>query len=79
LKRDIRRQSALDKKRAHIEKTIQEGLKNAKKTGDDKKFKMVATRQMVWIVFLLLYGLLPYRKLIMVRSEIRYAVWPRSE
>ncbi|KAJ3070564.1 hypothetical protein HDU98_006458 [Podochytrium sp. JEL0797] len=37
LKRDEKRQDALDKKRAHIEQSIQEGLRHAKKTGDDKK------------------------------------------
>jgi hypothetical protein len=77
LKRDIRRQSALDKKRAHMEKTIQEGLKNAKKTGDDKKFKMVATRQMVRIVFCFFMACY-LDKLMMMSSEIRYASWSRS-
>lgn len=46
-KRDINRKEALEKKRAHIEKSIQEGLKHAKKTGDDKKLGMVASRQKV--------------------------------
>jgi ATPase subunit of ABC transporter with duplicated ATPase domains len=37
--------AALDKKRAHIEKSIQEGLKQAKQKGDDKKLQMVASRR----------------------------------
>jgi ATPase subunit of ABC transporter with duplicated ATPase domains len=37
--------AALDKKRAHIEKSIQEGLKQAKQKGDDKKLQMVASRK----------------------------------
>ncbi|KAJ3046599.1 hypothetical protein HDU99_009740, partial [Rhizoclosmatium hyalinum] len=45
LKRDEKRQDALDKKRAHIEKSIQDGLRHAKKTGDDKKLGMVKSRQ----------------------------------
>ncbi|KAJ3404710.1 hypothetical protein HDV05_007032 [Chytridiales sp. JEL 0842] len=45
LKRDTKWQDALDRKRAHIEKSIQEGIKHAKRTGDDKKFGMVASRQ----------------------------------
>ncbi|TPX32529.1 hypothetical protein SmJEL517_g04365 [Synchytrium microbalum] len=40
-----RQQDALDKKREHIEKSIQEGLKAARKSGDDKKLGMVASRQ----------------------------------
>ncbi|KAI8616709.1 P-loop containing nucleoside triphosphate hydrolase protein [Chytriomyces sp. MP71] len=44
-KRDRKRQEALDKKREHIEKSIQDGLRHAKKTGDDKKMGMVKSRQ----------------------------------
>ncbi|KAJ3062102.1 hypothetical protein HK102_008878, partial [Quaeritorhiza haematococci] len=44
-KRDIRRKEALDKKKAHIEKSIQEGLRKAKQSGDDKKLNMVASRK----------------------------------
>jgi ATP-binding cassette, subfamily F, member 3 len=44
-KRDERRQEALDKKKAHIQKSIEEGYRHAKKTGDDKKLGMVASRQ----------------------------------
>ncbi|KAI9352090.1 P-loop containing nucleoside triphosphate hydrolase protein [Obelidium mucronatum] len=44
-KRDEKRQDALEKKRAHIEKSIQDGLRHAKKTGDDKKLGMVKSRQ----------------------------------
>jgi ATP-binding cassette, subfamily F, member 3 len=36
---------SVDKKRAHAEKSIQEGLKQAKKSGDDKKLGMVASRK----------------------------------
>ncbi|KAJ3213268.1 hypothetical protein HDU67_003111 [Dinochytrium kinnereticum] len=43
--RDERRKEALDKKKEHIQKSIQEGLKQAKKSGDDKKLGMVASRQ----------------------------------
>ncbi|KAJ3097813.1 hypothetical protein HK100_005252 [Physocladia obscura] len=43
--RDIHRVEALEKKKAHIEKSIQEGLRHAKKTGDDKKLGMVKSRQ----------------------------------
>ncbi|KAJ3035967.1 hypothetical protein HDV00_003261 [Rhizophlyctis rosea] len=34
-----------DRKRTHIEKSIQEGIRKAKKSGDDKKLGMVASRQ----------------------------------
>ncbi|KAJ3105805.1 hypothetical protein HDU96_008406 [Phlyctochytrium bullatum] len=43
--RDERRHEALEKKREHIQKSIQEGLRSAKKHGDDKKLGMVASRQ----------------------------------
>ncbi|KAJ3094318.1 hypothetical protein HDU97_008246 [Phlyctochytrium planicorne] len=43
--RDVRRKEALEKKRDHIQKSINEGLKQAKKSGDDKKLGMVASRQ----------------------------------
>ncbi|KAI8849289.1 P-loop containing nucleoside triphosphate hydrolase protein [Chytridium lagenaria] len=43
--RDEKRQDALDKKKEHIQKSIQEGLRAAKKSGDDKKLGMVASRQ----------------------------------
>ncbi|KAJ3371217.1 hypothetical protein HDU91_005488 [Kappamyces sp. JEL0680] len=36
---------ALDKKRAHIENSIQQGLKQAKEKGDDKKLSQVASRK----------------------------------
>ncbi|KAJ7228264.1 P-loop containing nucleoside triphosphate hydrolase protein [Mycena pura] len=38
-------QEALDKKREHIEKSIQQGIASAKKTGDDNRQRMVKTRQ----------------------------------
>jgi ATPase subunit of ABC transporter with duplicated ATPase domains len=38
--------AALEKKKAHIEKSIQNGLKQAKEHGDDKKLKMVASRRL---------------------------------
>ncbi|KAI8893693.1 P-loop containing nucleoside triphosphate hydrolase protein [Globomyces pollinis-pini] len=38
-------QSALDKKKAHIERSIQESLKQAKSKGDDKKLLQVASRK----------------------------------
>ncbi|KAK7062089.1 iron complex transport system ATP-binding protein [Favolaschia claudopus] len=38
-------QEALDKKREHIEKSIQQGKESAKKTGDDNRLKMVKSRQ----------------------------------
>jgi ATPase subunit of ABC transporter with duplicated ATPase domains len=37
--------AALEKKKAHIEKSIQEGLRQAKARGDDKKLSMVASRK----------------------------------
>ncbi|KAI9357920.1 P-loop containing nucleoside triphosphate hydrolase protein, partial [Zopfochytrium polystomum] len=44
-KRDVRRQEAMDKKKAHIEKSIQEAVKSAKRSGDDKKLTQAASRQ----------------------------------
>ncbi|KAF7352440.1 Iron complex transport system ATP-binding protein [Mycena venus] len=38
-------QEALDKKREHIEKSIQQGKESAKKTGDDNRMRMVKSRQ----------------------------------
>jgi ATP-binding cassette, subfamily F, member 3 len=42
-----RMKEAVDKKRAHIEKSIVEGTRAAKKSGDDKKLGMVASRKSV--------------------------------
>ena len=36
---------ALEKKKKHIERSIQQGLKHAKQKGDDKKLSMVASRK----------------------------------
>jgi ATPase subunit of ABC transporter with duplicated ATPase domains len=52
-RRDLRRVEALEKKRAHVEKSIREGLKAAKKHGDDKKLGMVASRRKVCTEFVL--------------------------
>ncbi|KAJ6515472.1 P-loop containing nucleoside triphosphate hydrolase protein [Mycena sanguinolenta] len=38
-------QEALDKKREHIEKSIQQGKESAKKTGDENRMRMVKSRQ----------------------------------
>ncbi|KAJ7223921.1 P-loop containing nucleoside triphosphate hydrolase protein [Mycena rebaudengoi] len=38
-------QEALDKKREHVEKSIQQGMASAKKTGDDNRQRMVKSRQ----------------------------------
>ncbi|KAJ7831894.1 P-loop containing nucleoside triphosphate hydrolase protein [Mycena leptocephala] len=38
-------QEALDKKREHIEKSIQQGIASAKKTGDENRQRMVKSRQ----------------------------------
>ncbi|KAJ7098765.1 P-loop containing nucleoside triphosphate hydrolase protein [Mycena belliarum] len=38
-------QEVLDKKREHIEKSIQQGIASAKKTGDDNRQRMVKSRQ----------------------------------
>jgi ATP-binding cassette subfamily F protein 3 len=38
-------QGALDKQKAHMEKTIQGNIQAAKKTGDDKKLKQAASRR----------------------------------
>nr|GAT52830.1 iron complex transport system ATP-binding protein [Mycena chlorophos] len=38
-------QEALDRKREHIEKSIQQGKESAKKTGDENRQKMVKSRQ----------------------------------
>lgn len=35
----------IERKREHVEKSIQEGLRQAKKAGDDKKLGMVASRK----------------------------------
>jgi hypothetical protein len=53
-----RQQESLDKKRDHIQKSIQDGLRAAKKSGDDKKLGMVASRQRVrlCLVFCLRYS-----------------------
>lgn len=48
-RRQIRRMTkmsaALDKKKAHMESTIQKSTASAKKTGDDKRLKQVASRK----------------------------------
>ncbi|KAE8230816.1 hypothetical protein CF326_g4179 [Tilletia indica] len=41
----LTQQSALDKKKEHIEKSIAAGMKQAKASGDDKKLRMVKSRQ----------------------------------
>ncbi|KDQ06596.1 hypothetical protein BOTBODRAFT_246354 [Botryobasidium botryosum FD-172 SS1] len=41
----IRQKSALDKKRSAIEKSIETGIKTAKKTGDENRARMVKSRQ----------------------------------
>ncbi|KAJ6482821.1 P-loop containing nucleoside triphosphate hydrolase protein [Mycena vitilis] len=38
-------QEAMDKKRGHIEKSIQQGIASAKKTGDENRQRMVKSRQ----------------------------------
>ncbi|KAJ7368722.1 P-loop containing nucleoside triphosphate hydrolase protein [Mycena albidolilacea] len=38
-------QESLDKKREHIEKSIQQGKESAKKTGDENRMRMVKSRQ----------------------------------
>ncbi|KAI9366009.1 hypothetical protein DFJ73DRAFT_755706 [Zopfochytrium polystomum] len=48
-KRDVRRQGAMDKKKAHIEKSIQEAVKSAKRSGDDKKLSQAVSRQKVTV------------------------------
>ncbi|KAJ3035443.1 hypothetical protein HK097_004204 [Rhizophlyctis rosea] len=45
-----------DRKRTHIEKSIQEGIRKAKKSGDDKKLGMVASRQKVSVSWFCLDG-----------------------
>ncbi|KZO96205.1 P-loop containing nucleoside triphosphate hydrolase protein [Calocera viscosa TUFC12733] len=44
-KRALKMQGALDKKRAHVESSIQKGRASAKKTGDDNRARMAASRQ----------------------------------
>lgn len=44
-KGQLRMQASLDKKKEAIEKTISEGMKSAKKTGDDNRAKMAKSRQ----------------------------------
>lgn len=41
----LRLAEGIEKKRAHMERSIQEGLKQARKKGDDKKLGMVASRK----------------------------------
>eukprot|EP00884_Botryococcus_braunii_P007022 jgi/Botrbrau1/16320/Bobra.0066s0088.1 len=41
----MRMKESVDKKRSHIEKSIAEGVRAAKKSGDDKKLGMVASRR----------------------------------
>ncbi|KAK0523295.1 hypothetical protein OC835_006300 [Tilletia horrida] len=41
----LKQQSAMDKKKEHIEKSIAAGIKQAKSSGDDKKMRMVKSRQ----------------------------------
>ncbi|EJT98014.1 hypothetical protein DACRYDRAFT_5501 [Dacryopinax primogenitus] len=45
LKHKQKQQAALDKKRAHVESSIQKGRSSAKKTGDDNRARMAAQRQ----------------------------------
>ncbi|ODO05526.1 hypothetical protein I350_04577 [Cryptococcus amylolentus CBS 6273] len=40
----VRQQAALDKKKEHIEASIAQGQKSAKKTGDDNRLRMVKSR-----------------------------------
>ncbi|EIN06700.1 P-loop containing nucleoside triphosphate hydrolase protein [Punctularia strigosozonata HHB-11173 SS5] len=44
-KKTSKQLEALDKKKAHIQKTIEEGLRSAKKNGDDNRLRMVKSRQ----------------------------------
>lgn len=44
-KSQIRMRDALDKKREAVEKSITEGARAARKTGDDNKARMVKSRQ----------------------------------
>ncbi|CAD6890856.1 unnamed protein product [Tilletia controversa] len=41
----LKQQSALDKRKEHIEKSIAVGMAQAKKSGDDKKLRVVKSRQ----------------------------------
>ncbi|KAL9937055.1 hypothetical protein V8E36_004290 [Tilletia maclaganii] len=41
----LKQQGALDRKREHMEKSIATGIKQAKQSGDDKKLRMVKSRQ----------------------------------
>lgn len=45
LKHALKQQSALDKKKELMEKSIQEGMKQARKTGDDNRMRMAKSRQ----------------------------------
>ncbi len=45
LKNTLKQQAALDKKKEHIEKSISEGMRQAKKHGDDNKMRMAKSRQ----------------------------------
>ena len=45
LKHALKQQAAMDKKKEHIESSIAQGLKQAKKSNDDKKLRMVKSRQ----------------------------------
>jgi ATPase subunit of ABC transporter with duplicated ATPase domains len=41
----VRQKEAMDKKRSAIEKSIEQGARTAKKTGDENRMKMVKSRQ----------------------------------
>lgn len=45
LKDALRKQEALDKKRDQMQKSIADNAKQARKTGDDNKLKMIKSRQ----------------------------------
>ena len=45
LKRKSNAKEVLDKKKEHIEKSIQQGRAAAKSTGDDNRMRMVKSRQ----------------------------------
>ncbi|KDN43911.1 P-loop containing nucleoside triphosphate hydrolase protein [Tilletiaria anomala UBC 951] len=45
LKNALKQQAALDRKREQVEKSIADAAKQARKTGDDNKMRMVKTRQ----------------------------------
>ncbi|TCD63191.1 hypothetical protein EIP91_005858 [Steccherinum ochraceum] len=44
-KASIKQQSALDKKKAHIENSIRQGISSGKQSGDDNRLKMAKSRQ----------------------------------